>query len=327
LRNEHFKLTLKAFAQRLKTGAGYIHELETGKKGHPSDEFIGRISGEFSVRKRWLMEGIGPPFLHVPKFYEFDKLAPSDVAFANQLAPHYSALSTKLLTSAIQELANLLPGLFEDEMDIFLENILAITGELMRRAKVRRGTEEARSKPKALPMVETIESACEGERALMLEDELAQAKKEIEDRGFVAVEPNLLQRRVEAGVPVGSLRVLLNRDEKGTPLDPPTVKELSENQRTVLELWAEYWEAKNRGEERPEPPPFSLDANALREDLKAYFHDPYQALHLRRERALAGARMVAKVEEPANIRRKPEARRPAPPMPAPGAHTLPPKAS
>jgi transcriptional regulator with XRE-family HTH domain len=61
LRKTLLSLTLKAFAKKVGTSQGYIHELETGKKDKPSLAFLQRISQTFGVRREWLETGEGEP--------------------------------------------------------------------------------------------------------------------------------------------------------------------------------------------------------------------------------------------------------------------------
>lgn len=269
LRRDYFKLTLKAFAQRLKTGQGYIHELETGKKEHPSSEFIQRISGEFNVQKKWLTTGTGPQFEHNPKFYQFDKLDPVDVAFSNQFVGLYSALSTEFLSDAILAAVRLLPGCREDEMEHLLENVLAITGELMKRAKHPRRSGGPRFHPKEYPKIETFESAIEGERSLRQAAETDGWVGAIQNGAPYVADPNELESAVVVGVPINLLRLRVY-DGKGNPIEPSTGKELSDSQRALLQLWADFWDTTRRGEQYPEPPHLNSDGTVSEEALQSY---------------------------------------------------------
>jgi transcriptional regulator with XRE-family HTH domain len=76
LRKTLLSLTLKAFAEKVGTSQGYIHELETGKKDKPSADFLQRISDTFGVRREWLEAGEGDPMpggvREEPGPYRFD---------------------------------------------------------------------------------------------------------------------------------------------------------------------------------------------------------------------------------------------------------------
>lgn len=67
LRKEVLKLTLNGFATRVGTSQGYVHELESGRKGNPSPEFLQRISENFGIRREWLEAGDGDPVSHTVK--------------------------------------------------------------------------------------------------------------------------------------------------------------------------------------------------------------------------------------------------------------------
>jgi len=62
LRKTHLHLTLKAFAERVGTSQGYVHEMEAGRKRNPSEELVGKICAAFAVRREWLLDGEGEIF-------------------------------------------------------------------------------------------------------------------------------------------------------------------------------------------------------------------------------------------------------------------------
>ncbi|MCA1659017.1 MAG: helix-turn-helix transcriptional regulator [Verrucomicrobiaceae bacterium] len=75
LRKSILSLTLKAFAEKVGTSQGYIHELEAGKKEKPSLAFLQRISDTFGIRREWLETGEGEPLPGVAEAdgsYHFD---------------------------------------------------------------------------------------------------------------------------------------------------------------------------------------------------------------------------------------------------------------
>ena len=331
LRQDCFRLTIQAFASRLKTGQGYVHELESEKKQHPSKEFAERISREFNVQSEWLLTGRGRPFPHAPKFYDFPKLTPSDVAFSS-LAPHYSLLSSGLLVEALQELVGLLTGDNLDEIGSMLDDVILLGKELRRRSKLESGGREPVEQPKEYPRVETVDSALVGERTIMLQEELAAAKKVIERDGFIADDPIGLERAVQAGVPIESLRMRIGKDPQGNPIEPPSIAELSEAQKVVLSFWRDYWELKKRGHDIPEPPNLGAgpgffspkDANVLSQELKHFINHQAESWPAIDAAAIEKAARLAdqiQADALAGIQRKPEARQPAVPARGPKAHT------
>lgn len=75
LRKTILSTTLKAFAEKVGTSQGYIHELEAGKKDKPSAEFLQRIADTFGIRREWLEAGEGEPTAGVAEgsaAYRFD---------------------------------------------------------------------------------------------------------------------------------------------------------------------------------------------------------------------------------------------------------------
>lgn len=141
LRHNHLRLTLKAFAERIGSGQGYIHELESGKKAHPSRAFVAKIARVFGVSSVWLSEAIGKPFAVTPQFHTLDdqEIDPLDVGLDPSYQTHHRHFATEKLLSAFRHLAKLAISASSDTLDeyqLVFEGLAKLIHELERRARL-----------------------------------------------------------------------------------------------------------------------------------------------------------------------------------------------
>ena len=61
-------LSQEKMAKELGTSAGYISEIESGKKKSPGSEFLASLLGRFNLNINWLLNGEGEMFVLSPDY-------------------------------------------------------------------------------------------------------------------------------------------------------------------------------------------------------------------------------------------------------------------
>src|SRR5437868_738633 len=61
LRSEKLGVPLQVFANEIGFSKAYVHQIETGLRSNPSEEFLSKVVDAFSVNYEWLATGAGVP--------------------------------------------------------------------------------------------------------------------------------------------------------------------------------------------------------------------------------------------------------------------------